>query len=424
MPEASTLPPPPAAKPRPPAVDGGDSPARVPLGEDHWAVEVRSPRDVGQVAAEWDDLTAHAAAANVFLDREVFTAGWSAFGDPTPAGDPVSVVLIVRRPQASQFPATPVGLFAVTEDRSLGRVAGPVLSLWSHDYAFDSTPLLREGHTADAVRCFLDWCEVARPHCRLVRFDGVAAEGPLMRAVHERLSRRTAVTFEVERHNRALLRPRASAESYIEAAVSARTRRELRRQERRLREVGEVETAVWTHAADADAFVDRFLALEGRGWKGGTAMAGDAAAVGFFRRAVRSLAAADRFEGFELTLDGRPVAMKADFLSAPAADGTVAGAAFKIAYDETFAKFSPGVMLELEAVRRLHETGRPHALDSCAKASHPMIDRLWGDRAARTDFVVSLGGWRGDVALGVKQLLRWVQRRFRPRREDGTRTNF
>ena len=92
-----------------------------------------------------------------------------------------------------------------------------------------------------------------------------------------------------------------------------------------------------------------------------------------------------------LRLDGRAIAMKCNLL---AGDGAVA---FKIAYDESYARFSPGVLLELEHLRRLHEPGAPAWVDSGAAADHPMIGHLWRDRIAVETLVIPIGQRLGEL---------------------------
>jgi hypothetical protein len=72
------------------------------------------------------------------------------------------------------------------------------------------------------------------------------------------------------------------------------------------------------------------------------------------------------------------------------------GFALKIAHDEAFGKFSPGVMLERFNERCFAQTASAYAcMDSCATEGHPMIERLWPDR--RQIATVTLAG-RGMAA--------------------------
>ena len=69
----------------------------------------------------------------------------------------------------------------------------------------------------------------------------------------------------------------------------------------------------------------------------------------------------------------------------------------KIAYDEAFAKFSPGVMLVLDATEALFAEPQLKLVDSCAIPGHPMIDRIWRDRIEMVDVLVAparVSRWR------------------------------
>ncbi len=94
-----------------------------------------------------------------------------------------------------------------------------------------------------------------------------------------------------------------------------------------------------------------------------------------------------------LRVAGRPVAAKCSFLCRPGAF------AFKIAYDETLARYSPGVLLEIDNIRRLHGRRDVEWMDSCAAPGHPMIDHLWPDRLAIETLLVAPGGGGAASAL-------------------------
>jgi hypothetical protein len=65
---------------------------------------------------------------------------------------------------------------------------------------------------------------------------------------------------------------------------------------------------------------------------------------------------------------------------------------WKIAYDETFARFSPGVQLMLEAGRALLADRVVTRIDSCAVADHPMVDHVWKDRLAIGTMIIGPRG--------------------------------
>jgi hypothetical protein len=112
-------------------------------------------------------------------------------------------------------------------------------------------------------------------------------------------------------------------------------------------------------------------------------------------------------------LNGKPISYKCNFL---AGDGSFA---FKIAYDEGQSHFSPGVMLELENIKRVHCRREIAWMDSCASPEHPMIDRLWLDRRVIQSVVVPTGKGSGSFWVSVLPLIRWANRKIRRTKPSG-----
>ena len=65
---------------------------------------------------------------------------------------------------------------------------------------------------------------------------------------------------------------------------------------------------------------------------------------------------------------------------------------YKIAYDEDYARFSPGVLIELDNIARAFADDRIAWTDSCAMEGHPMIERLWTERRAIVHVSMPLSG--------------------------------
>ena len=63
---------------------------------------------------------------------------------------------------------------------------------------------------------------------------------------------------------------------------------------------------------------------------------------------------------------------------------------WKIAYDEQFARYSPGVMLTVAVTEELADDATIARTDSCATADHPMIDHIWRERLTLCDRLVAV----------------------------------
>ena len=105
-------------------------------------------------------------------------------------------------------------------------------------------------------------------------------------------------------------------------------------------------------------------------------------------------------------VDGKPVAMKCNFL---AGRGSFA---FKIAFDESYSHFSPGMLMEIENIRRFHAIPDIEWMDSCAVPSQAMINRLWPGRRIIQTVLVSTGNPPGNLAVSAIPMLRWLKRLF------------
>jgi hypothetical protein len=64
---------------------------------------------------------------------------------------------------------------------------------------------------------------------------------------------------------------------------------------------------------------------------------------------------------------------------------------YKTAFDEDYARFSPGVLLQYENLSLLERDDITYC-DSCAAQGHPMIDSLWTGRRAIGRYSVAIGG--------------------------------
>lgn len=358
-----------------------------------------SPDKLERHLVAWDVLAANAAEPNPFYESHALLPAWRLLA-------PASLkVVCIWAPHV--LPGQPPHLAAlipiVRRDRYRG---APVTAFatWRHDYSYLTTPLVHAGLASLALETFFDWLRDSG--AALMEWDGITSDGAFRHALIDTINRLGTTPFQVSLHTRAYFQPRATAEHYLENAINGKKRKELRRQERRLGELGKLQYDELAADGDLDAWLTEFLELEALGWKGkdGTALRDRPSTLALFRAYARGAHGRKRWTMFALRIDGRPIAMKCNLL---AGNGAVA---FKIAYDESFARFSPGVLLEVEHVRRLHEPGAPAWMDSGAAANHPMIGHLWRDKIAIETLLVPTGKLRGELVIAALPLVRWTSR--------------
>lgn len=373
-----------------------------------WVEVVESAEWLATHVPAWDDLAAHAIDTNAFYESWMMLPALQAFGTAR-----ALVFLFVYRADPVRPGGPPLLCgFVPLERRRFQGLPISVLALYKPAYCFLCTPLLRAGHAVDALQAVFDWARTDRRGAGLLYFSFVPAGGPFNQALVDALNERAAMTCQWEMYNRALLRRAPSAEAYLATAMSAGHRKELRRLRRRLAELGTLESRALEPGDDLQPWIEAFLQLEMSGWKGQeqSALGSGAASRAFFVAAARGAFERGRLFMLGLFLDGKPIALKCSFVSG---QGSFA---FKIAYDESFARYSPGVQLEIDNVEALHSRPGLQWMDSCARPRHFMINRLWTERRPIQLLLISTAGRAGDVAVGVLPLLRGARRLFhRPR---------
>ena len=245
---------------------------------------------------------------------------------------------------------------------------------WSSPVNFHGLPHLDRGAAEPALAALLR-------HLRTpLLLQSVPTSGPMWEALTAAADR----MMVLRRWERAVLRPEGTYAAWFDAAFERKRRKEYRRLQARLSEQGRFEAASLAHVDEALGWADAFLDLESAGWKGarGTAMKASSATAAAFREACRDLAQAGTLRFWKLALDGKPIAM---MFAIADGDSLWLG---KIAYDEAWARFSPGVLLILRATEQIFAEGFRMA-DSCAIPDHPMINHLWRDRLEVADVIVA-----------------------------------
>ncbi len=210
---------------------------------------------------------------------------------------------------------------------------------------------------------------------------------------------------ESESTRRAVFIPGEGGERYLRERISPHRGKMIRQLRRRLEERGEVRWAASFGSGIGKESVNRFLDLENMGWKGeqGTSLLAVPSHEAFFREMIESFRVDGRLFMGELLIDGQVIASTVNLISGDA------GFAFKIGWHTDFSIFSPGILNEVEFIRRAPELcGGLSYIDSGAEEGS-FIDRLWCDRRELSSGVFATSAIGQGVLRGV-DLVRKVKR--------------
>lgn len=354
-------------------------------------------RALGELRDEWRELAERAAEPNPFHDPDYVEAAARHLG-----GRPPLVAVVAEDDRL-------LACMPVARSTWFRKAPVPNVSVWRHLYWGLGAPLVDPQRAEHALRALVAGLTAEAGTQRVVGLDWFPADGVLGTlfpgAAGPQRAARLFKTFE-----RATLTLDGAAREWG-GTLSRRRSRALRRQRTQLeREVGELRTVDRTAEPDA---LERFLRLEASGWKAarGTALLSRPAHADFFRAACRAFADRGLLQLLSLEAGASVIAMKCSVFSG--------GALFylKAAYDEAFARFSPGVQLEVDTIPIVAAGGRATWIDSCTDQSNEMINRLFpGRRRLATWVIPPQGTLARAVVLGMMD----VNERVRSWRGHGT----
>lgn len=289
-------------------------------------------------------------------------------------------------------------LFPYSVEKPGFSVGPSIIRVWSNPFGPLGTPLVDAEGAAETIDNLLE--ALARPEARLpgvlvlpdLRLEGRFAQ--LARAVA--ISRDLPLTL-TNTYERPVLESEEDALVYLSGTVSKEHLREMRRQTRLLSEIGELTYNVARQPEEIRLRMEEFLALEASGWKGRkrSAMVNDRLRAAFAREAITNLAETDAVRIHTLDLDGKAIASIVVFI--------MAGEAYtwKTAFNEAFARFSPGKLLVANLTEWHLDDPNIQRTDSCGAPDHPIMSRFWAEREPMGTLVIGL---RANADRDVRQV--------------------
>lgn len=336
--------------------------------------------------AQWLTLWQQCANANPYFHPHILEPAWQALDD-----NAVTLHLVF-------FEQTLIALFPTQAGSRFRHAPARWHRAWGHLHCFSDEPLILLGYEVSALGALLQqWQQVNVHGASWLRLPADCSSAVALGTT------RSCDTRQVQR---AALSPHAPDYRPIDQHLSKKRRKEYARLWRRLEELGTLQFDARRCEPD-DSAIQHFLALEKSGWKGkqGTSLLSNPAEQAFSKRMFANAANDGLLYLYQLTLNNTPVASLTALRSG---DHLYL---FKIGFDESYAHFSPGVLLLLEATR-LWQTQEFTLIDSCAQPGHPMIDHLWYQRRSILRIHADSGHWYGKLLLVFSGLIsRWQVRK-------------
>lgn len=269
-----------------------------------------------------------------------------------------------------------------------GFAVGPsIIRGWSNSFGPLGTPLVDSEDAAETLDNFFEGLTI--PDLNLpgtlvlpdLRLNGIFVR--MLKAVA--LGRNLPLTV-TNPYLRPMLQSEEEAPAYLSKTISSSHMREMRRQWRQLEELGTAVYAVARQPREIHVRFEEFLAMEAGGWKGKrrSALVTDRYHTAFAREAVSNLAAVDAVRIHTIDLNGKAIAAIVVLM--------MGGEAYtwKTAYDENYARYSPGKLLMSELTEWHLDDANIVRSDSCAVSDHPIMSRFWQEREEMGTLVIGL----------------------------------
>lgn len=363
---------------------------------------VSDVNDLQRYAAKWDDLAQHAAEKNVFFESWMLMPALEEWGK-----DSVRVILVWQGNEEDIL----IGMFPLVRKTGYRHLPFSYESIWRHIHCFLCTPLVRKGNEAECLASFFEWHQAESGTCSFLEFPFYSGDGPFREALGNYAAQSGRIVDEIEHYSRAVLTPsEKDADSYLQKALGGRRLKDMRRKSRQLAQEGEFSTVSLTDAEKLPTWIEDFLRLEKEGWKGGsgTAMALDEREKRFFSRVLEEGFRRQQLFIHQLILNDAPIAMQCTLKSGET------GFAFKVVFDERYARNSPGMLLHVEYIRAFFEQSALCFIDSCAAPDSNLLNHLFRERRLIRSTVVSKNSRASRLILQLGKGLKRAKDLIKP----------
>lgn len=348
-----------------------------------------SRASIALLRADWEDLAACGIERNVFLEPWVAQAALSLI-----APDEADIVAFYDTDRL-------IGLAIVVRAARYAHLPLTHYCSHLHVHQFLATPLVRQ----EGERCFAamltGWLDRAPDSVTFCRFTHMSADAPVHKALQTFCGEDNRRCDVVQRQERPAIDARQDLDEYLNTHISSRRKKRLRRLGRRLAELGQVRFEQIKDPASLGRWLDDFMALEQKGWKGnaGTAITCSAAEVSFFRQLAGEALRRDQLIFSRLTVGGHAVAYALDLRSGDRVFS------LKVAFDPDYSRFSPGMQLEFHCLQHFLADPSVSFVDSCASAGNTSLRGLWAQSVPIAQLVVARKGLRYGLPLTAARFL-------------------
>jgi CelD/BcsL family acetyltransferase involved in cellulose biosynthesis len=350
---------------------------------------------------EWEELVDHALEENAYYSRHYCKALLDHIEKR-----PLKAITVWRDEKL-------IALLPFVNDRLHWGGLASLNIAWTTDYTTTSIPLIDKRWVDEAVCALLDTMETTVTGSDAWLLPNISLEGAVNTALKAEMSKRGLPSQVFDPFERAVLTKRGSFEDHMKEHVSKKRRKDLRRNRKRLDELGKVTWTAHESGPELDAAIDAFLKIEASGWKGerGTALDCTDATRAFAKEAFGDREGKSITRADVLRVDGTPIAINLTLMTGNT------GFTIKCAYDEAYKGQSAGLLLEEEMIRSVLEDDWINRLDSATVSGH-LITSFWNDTIEIGDILIDARTAAAPTRFRILSWMETIRRALRATAKD------
>lgn len=363
---------------------------------------ITEPEQLKQIESEWLEL-----AENV-IDRNIFFEPWfiyPLFEYPINIGNNAGLSFLLVKDSESTLIAF-IPLLRLKARRFLPVTNYTILL---HGHSLMSTPLIRKHCTSPTIQCLVDWLDSGRQAKHLI-YNWMSDTEYFPDQLIGYLNEHHRLFMKMSSYERGIAKSDLNYESYIQSALSSKSRGKIRRKQRRLSELGEFTVDIFNPEQHSlTQWLEEFIEVESKSWKmeHGGAFKRRTHLIPFLQTITSEAVKRNRLFASMGRLDGKPIACYLGFVS----NGKLM--IYKPAYDETYKKYSPGILLLLEILKRVQngEFNNIQWIDSCSSPDVTFYVEHFSETSKIQDIRISSSHLRSKVFLKLLQLKKYLARK-------------
>ena len=342
---------------------------------------MREPLTLAGFIPEWEELAATAMEPNIFYEHWMLLPALRA---SDPDRDICFVLVLIRDPARRHAPPKLCGLFPLELTVHGERPRHTAWSAWRPGDCPLATPLIRAGKIHDCMIELLSWLGSGEADAELIELAWPFCDRLLPGAMKALPWEDGLIAWGAGSASRGRLRRTRGACSGLLPPVPESLRRQLERKERQLARRGRIEHLTLQSGGDVARWIEDFLRIEAGTWRGRRGMTPDYRAR-YFENVVGRAFERGQLLMVGIDLDGQPIARACTLIAG--------GGSFSLGttFDERFARFSPGLLLELDSVRLLDALPGVDWIDACSARQGLLINRLSNERRTVRDLTIRSG---------------------------------